>query len=1058
MQPAPTGQVTLVFTDLEGSTELWERLGPRFQHVLQRHHAILRERIAARGGFEVKTEGDAFMIAFARASDALRFALETQEALAAETWPAETGELRVRIGAHAGEPLCITDSSTGRPDYYGPAVNRAARIAAAAHGGQILASSVTWELAGDARGEAVGTDLGVHRLKGMEQPERLWQALPKMLAGRAFPQIRTLSARPTNLVPPATSFIGRERELRELAAAFEERATRLVTLTGPGGTGKTRLALRLGADLLERFEGGVWVADLSEARDSTGVAEAVARAIGAPLRPGDNTVEGVAAVLELRRPLLLILDNFEQVVGAGAATVGVWRARAPETRFLATSRALLGLAAEREYEVPALALPPPSGASRATARLEAFDGLRLFLERAREADSRFVPDPASFPAIVDLCARLDGIPLAIELAAARIRVLRPAEMLARLDQRFQILRSSRRDLPARQQTLLGAIDWTYDLLAEWERSAFRQLGVFRGGFFLEDAEAVLDLSAFADAPDALTAVQSLREKSVLRSWSTPFGARFGMYASLQDYAALKIDAAERTGARKRHAARVMSACWAAWQHHESGPFVEDLDRLDLDRGNLREVYRWGVETGDGEAACRAGICLGSVASVRGGESTLIPMLEGALALAGEKSDAWWFEARLRIANTHVVAGDWPPALAIAREVETAARAAGHIDLAARAVGLRYRLADRKPTLADSLADLDAAVRDLLAAGDLFSAVFTRVIAAGLVGDSDAARALGLFAEAETLASRSPSPFAVLPVLLMRVKCLESLGRLDEGLADLARAEPLLRALGEQLSLGGCIEARGRLLGLRGDAATADACYRDSEAIYRELGARLFLAGNLNSQASALASRLDYERAMEKIDEGERLARGLGQDYVVCRFLNLRGIIHARRGEFDAAERVLSEAGEVARRSGARVSLAQTHSFVADMRMQRGRFAEALPPIEEALRLYADLKVLRSVAMTRIARGCALLEVGRFAEAAQEEETGLRELAETQQLDSEVAIRARIYLGRALAGCGDLKRARELLEQARLEAGQVAVPAVRAALTPLLTRLEDSVKT
>ncbi|CAG0927438.1 partial Putative HTH-type transcriptional regulator, partial [Planctomycetaceae bacterium] len=431
---APTGTVTLVFTDIQDSTPLWERHGPRFEDCLKLHNEIMRSQIGAHGGYEVKTEGDAFMVAFARATDAARFAFAAQLALHAAPWPPEVGEVFVRMGLHTGEPIATPDTN-GRMDYFGPAVNRAARVAGAGHGGQILLSEAAHSAAAEALADAFVRDLGEHRLKGLERSERIFQALPRALDQRKFVALQTLSALPTNLPPQTTSFVGRDKEIRDLVSMLRPRDAKpapgmqsartklyssgrfqqtktvlepawLITLTGPGGTGKTRLALRVGNELLDAFEGGVWLADLTTARTISDVCIAVAAALGVPITGKEAPETVVANVLQYRKPLLLILDNFEQVVKHGNATIGLWHQAAPNVRFITTSRSILGIAGEREYEVQPLPTPAKKGTRRNTAHISSFDGITLFVQRATEADSRFALSDENAEAVAEICAEL----------------------------------------------------------------------------------------------------------------------------------------------------------------------------------------------------------------------------------------------------------------------------------------------------------------------------------------------------------------------------------------------------------------------------------------------------------------------------------------------------------------------------------------------------------------------------------------------------------------------------------------------------------------------------
>ena len=501
MLDAPTGQVTLVFTDVQGSTVLWDQVPDGMREALALHDAIMRETLAAADGYEVKTEGDAFMVAFASASAAVGWCLRVQERLMAADWPAEIlcqdearevlaedgtpvlRGLRVRMGAHAGTPICQPDPNTGRMDYFGGMVNRAARVGGAGHGGQILVSGSAWqEINGQADGAEV-IDLGEHALKGLERREHLRQILPAPLAARSFPRVKTPNLKKTNLPVRLDSFFGREPEIEDLEKRVAE-GQRLITLLGAGGTGKTRLSQRFGGKMLAQFPGGVWFADLTEARSLSGILSAMGTALDVPLTQKDPEAQLANAIMGRGR-VLIILDNFEQVVEHGTETVGRWLQRAPEAVFLVSSRILLRIEGEE-----ALYLDP----------LPVAEAVNLFYDRGRSVQPSFERSDDNEPIVTEICERLDCMSLAIELAAARVRMLAPDQIRQRLSQRFKLLRGQRRDLSDRQATLRGAIDWSWDLLKPYERSALAQLAIFHGGCTLEAAEAVINLDDFEDEP------------------------------------------------------------------------------------------------------------------------------------------------------------------------------------------------------------------------------------------------------------------------------------------------------------------------------------------------------------------------------------------------------------------------------------------------------------------------------------------------------------------------------------------------------------------------------
>ena len=533
----PTGTVTLLFTDVEGSTRLLHELGiERYAQELMTHRERVREAVLAHHGVEVGTDGDAFFVTFARAEDGLSAAAEIQAALAA-------GPIRVRMGLHTGEVLVADD------DYVGLEVHKAARISAAAHGGQILVSQQTREL--------IGTqlrDLGEHRLKDLGAPERLFQ-----LGDERFPPLRTLYRASLPVQP--SPLVGRTEELAELVALA--RSNRLVTLTGTGGTGKTRLALALAAELSEHYLDGVWWVSLAAVSDHTLVLPTIGRAIGCG--------EDLAAYLSGRQ-LLLVLDNLEQILDAAPALAELLSG-APGLGMIATSRERLGLAAEQTYPVE-----PLSGA----------DAIELFTTRARQVDPEFKPGLE----VAAICDRLDRLPLALELAATRVKLLSGRQILARLEQRLPMLAGGRRDLPARQATMRAAIAWSYDLLSDNERRLFRRLAIFAGGFDLDAAEAVCG----AD----LDELQSLADKSLLREQEEE---RYFLLETTREYAWERLDAAAETvELRGRHAAWFLELFASAEEGLRTAEQHEWLRRVRADNDNLRAVLAWALENSPAQGA------------------------------------------------------------------------------------------------------------------------------------------------------------------------------------------------------------------------------------------------------------------------------------------------------------------------------------------------------------------------------------------------------------------------------------------------------------------------
>ncbi len=534
----PTGTVTFLFTDVEGSTRLLEQLGvDAYGDALAEHRRVLRQAFTEHSGVEVDTQGDAFFVAFPTAPDALRSAVEAQQELTG-------GPIRVRMGIHTGTPALTGEG------YVGPDVHRAARIAAAGSGGQVLVSASSASLL-DHEGLR---DLGEHRLKDLSAPERIYQ-----VGGNEFPPLKSLER--TNLPVPATPFLGRERELEEVTTLLESDDARLLTLTGPAGAGKTRLALQAAADASDRFPDGVYWTPLAALRDRNLVFDAAAQALG------------VRSGLEERiadRRLLLLLDNFEHLIDA-APDLAELLAACPNLQLVVTSRELLRIPGEQAYPVQPL---------------EPGDATELFVARARAVDPRFAPTPV----VQELCSRLDNLPLAVELAAARVQVLSPEQLLDRLSQRLDLLKAGRGADP-RQQTLRATIEWSYELLDEADRRLFERLSVFRGGCTLEAAEAVCDAE--------IDALQSLVDKSLLRR----DGVRFWMLETIHQYAGEQSEEHDQDAVAEGHAAYFVSLA------EEAGVRAPDEDpergrELYVELDNIRSALSWLRASGDLEREAR----------------------------------------------------------------------------------------------------------------------------------------------------------------------------------------------------------------------------------------------------------------------------------------------------------------------------------------------------------------------------------------------------------------------------------------------------------------------
>ncbi len=609
----PIGTVTFLFTDIEGSTRLAQDLrDDRWPAILARHRQLIRTAIAEADGHEEKTEGDAFLAVFGRTAQAIAAAAAAQVALAAEPWP-DDAPVRVRMGIHTGDGRLDADG-----EYVGADVHRAARIGAAGHGGQVLISETTSALVADELPDGVTIrSLGEHRLKDL-RPERICQLVIDGLPAD-FPAIRSLDRRPNNLPTQLTSFVGREAELAEAGRLLA--STRLLTLTGPGGTGKTRLSLQLAAAAADGFEDGLWFVALEPVRDPALVASRIAGTLGL-VETAARSARDLLAEWVAGRHALFVLDNFEQVVDAGPIVADLLRA-GERLSIIVTSRAPLHVSGEQEYPVPGLPVPrdllalsdleklnlPASERDLAPDAITQYEAVRLFIARAIAVRPDFTVTNDNAPAVAGICARLHGMPLAIELAAARVKLLPPDAILARLEHQLGVLAAGSRDLPERQQTLRGAIAWSYDLLGEGGRRLLARLAVFVGGCNLETAETVCG-PADEIGLEVIDGLMALADQSLLRTEEIDGETRFRQLDTIREFAGEKLEASgERPEIERRHTAAFLALAEAAAPLLAGADQRRWLGKLERDHDNIRAVLDRATAAPEPPVAARLGFAM-----------------------------------------------------------------------------------------------------------------------------------------------------------------------------------------------------------------------------------------------------------------------------------------------------------------------------------------------------------------------------------------------------------------------------------------------------------------
>jgi predicted ATPase/class 3 adenylate cyclase len=859
----PSGTVTLLFTDIQGSTRLWETEAEPMTAALRRHDQLLRAAIEDAGGYVFKTVGDAFCAAFWTPHAAVGAALTAQRALAGEAWPTSRPIL-ARMGLHTG--ACEERDR----DYFGPVVNRAARLEAAAHGGQVLVSGATAELLAGSLPDGVGlADLGPHRLKDLGRPEQVYQLTAKSLQA-SFPPLASLDnpELPNNLPTLVSAFIGRETELAEVRELIS--SARLVTLTGAGGSGKTRLALQASAELIGKIPDGVWLTELAPLTDGDQIPVAVATALGIADHSGPTLAATVTNALA-DQDTLIVLDNCEHVIDPAAKFCDEVIRHCPKVRFLATSREPLGIDGERVYRVPSLSLPD---ADADTAEgIAQSDALRLFAERARALQPDFRLDQQSAPLAATICRRLDGIPLALELAAARLSSMSLAQIAARLDQRFRLLTGGSRNAMPRQQTLQATVDWSFGLLTAAERGTLARLSVFAGGFDLEAAEAVC-VSETVDALDVLDLLGSLVAKSLVIADHSRQTVRYRMLETIRQYSAQELLRAE--GDQEVLSIRDRHAAYYLWLAEAGAPALsghgqrEWLHRFDAEWDNLRAVFEHLAAEDRADDLMRLGVWLDRFILTRGHSEVLgylRPVLDRTdLPASPLRAEAMGTGGRLLGLLRRSDPGELDAARTYGERALGLARAVGDRHAEANALGqlAASSFADGDTAASHAFAERALAIARELRDDEIIAECLQMV--AATTADPKVRRRL----HAETLAcARAAGDVLMESAELENLFSIElHAGRIEEGAKYLEQAAALADQIGGDFVVYLTRSNLGLLRLIQGRTAEAAPLVRGALLFGRRMGPGLVVGEMVFAAACIAAWQGDLDRAARLFGAGD----------------------------------------------------------------------------------------------------------------------------------------------------------------------------------------------
>ncbi len=962
----PSGKVTFLFTDVEGSTKLSQDFPDKLPSALIRHHAILQTAVESNKGFIFKDAGDAYHCAFANPEDAVNAAVEIQTAHASEKW--DETVIKTRIGIHAG------NAEWNGKDYMGYiTLARTSRVMSAAYGGQILVSDDAYKFCKDncekVREKDISfRDLGERRLKDVIEPIRLYQVLSKGLR-EEFPPLKTLDARPNNLPIQLTSFIGREKEIKDVKDNLKQ--NRLLTLTGTGGAGKSRLALQTAADVIDEYENGVWFAELAAVSDPEFLTAAINNSLGIKEEPKKTPEETLVDHLK-DKEILIILDNCEHLINACADLTERLLSSCPKLKIIATSREALNCSGEQIFKIPALTHPDPNSGDTPE-QLTQYESVRLFIERALFVNPKFRVTNENAPALAEVCSRLDGIPLAIELAAARIKVLPIEKIYERLDDRFNLLTGGKRTALPRQQTLRALIDWSYDLLSEEERTLWSRLSVFSGGWTLEAAEEICSDEPI-DKNSIIYLLSDLTEKSVIIFDQEK--TRYRILETIKQYGFEKLS--DKNLMFLHHLKYFIELSEKAEPELLKENMKFWLDIIDADHNNFISAIEWSVNNDNTEKGAIIAAALGGFWNIRGHYSAGIRLIKNIL----QSSEALDKSLKSKVLSWIGVLkwrqGDYEQAekyhkenLASGKEIGDKRGIATSLNSLAVVSFYRGDHEQAEKYLKESLT-IEKEIGD------------KRGIAVSINSLGNVSFDRGDFEQAEKYFKESRAILEEFGDKRGMAASINNLGNVSFNRGDYEQAEKYYREclairkeIGDQRGIAASTGNLGNVLSARGDFEQAEKYHKENLAVRKKLGDKFGIAKSLENLGNVSIARGDHKQAEKYHKESLAIRKEIGDKAGTANSMNSMGNVSFVQGDFEQAEKYYKESLAIFKEIGDKTGIAESMDNLGNVSSARGDYEQAEKFHKESLAIRKEIGSKKGIAESMLGAGNIANDQGNY---------------------------------------------------------------------------------